>query len=681
MVYLWYVTESSDRQKHLQTTEISANQLKNGIESFVNEKISVLLQVRNFWINSTSVTHEQFLAFCREIISQIPGFQAIEFGDTSNKVVWVEPFVSSEIAEHFGEASEPVRRKILKLAVAKRTVAVTPTLEMTEGSKGFIAIVPIFKNGNYEGTISGVFKINTMFTLIFDSVLKQRYNCALYDGNTLIYQTESAGQSDWKKSPVSVMKTIAVRDHDWNLILWPRESGEHFGFRGIPILILGLALSAVLSSLVWLLSSRAEQADLYASMLEVSHGLSSSTDLNSVLRTTGDACLRVTGVDRCAIFFWNDVQREFEPAWLSSTREANFQRFLNLKLKQEGTPIIGKFVEEKRTILASESSRMEVMGPSLVKEFGIHSLLAVPMMSKGNLIGAVTLDHNGKKHRFTNHEQALVEGIANQAAVAIENSKLLAEMKKQTELIIKKNKELEALLVIVSHDLKNPLIALEGMAMLLQEELGRGLSENGRHYLSRIQANVRQMDVLIRDVQELSRIGRVETQIECLNVQEILNEVLLELGEQPESSHVSILNEIRVDHLYYNRRGLKQIFSNLIGNAIKFSGYQENGQVILGSEETLGEFKFYVKDNGLGIDKQYHQCIFDLFYRLQELKNVEGTGVGLAIVQRILETYGGQVWLDSEKGKGATFYFSIPKKSEVPKNQSQAKPMAPATSA
>jgi chemotaxis family two-component system sensor kinase Cph1 len=158
-------------------------------------------------------------------------------------------------------------------------------------------------------------------------------------------------------------------------------------------------------------------------------------------------------------------------------------------------------------------------------------------------------------------------------------------------------------------------------------------------------------------------------------VQEIVNEVLDELKEQPESSNVSIVNQIRVDILCYNRRGLKQIFSNLVGNAIKFSAYQNNGQVILGSEEAEGEFRFYVRDNGLGIDKQYHQCIFDLFYRLQELKKVEGTGVGLTIVQRILETYGGQVWLDSEKGKGTTFYFSIPKKTEVIVSQRQPGPV------
>ena len=154
---------------------------------------------------------------------------------------------------------------------------------------------------------------------------------------------------------------------------------------------------------------------------------------------------------------------------------------------------------------------------------------------------------------------------------------------------------------------------------------------------------------------------RIETQIEQINVKEVLHEVLLDLQEMKNASNASVANQNQVGYLSYNRRGLKHILTNLIGNAIKFSAYQKDAQVVIGSEEREREFLFYVKDNGIGIDKQYHQCIFDLFYRLQELKNVEGTGVGLTIVQRVLETYGGKVWLESEKGKGATFYFSIPK--------------------
>ena len=660
-LYLWYVTKTSDKQKHNQTAEISANQLKNGIESFVNEKISILLQIRNFWLNSQSVTHEQFSGFCREIITQIPGFQAIEYADSSNRVIWIEPFLTNEPADHFKVSSDSVRYTTYQLAVQKRTVAVTPTLDLMQGGKGFIAIVPIFKNGRYEGAIFGVFKIDTIFTLLFDSVLKQRYNCAVYDGDTLVYSTESGPQLEWRRSPIHIHKAVAVRDHNWNLVLWPKEYGDLVGYRAMVVLILGLALSFVLGSLVWVLSSRAEQADIYAAMFEVSHTLGTSSELNNIFRAIADGCLRMTGVDRCGIFLWNECQRQFEPAWVSTMGEANVERFQDLKLKYGDMPNVNKLVDEIRSVVSSETSKALIINPLLGKELNIKSLLAVPLLSKGNLIGAITLDHNGKRHRFSAREQALIEGVASQASIAVENAKLLAETQKQSEMITKKNKELESLLFIVSHDLKNPLVALEGMSSLLLEECQGQLSEHGKHYLSRIQANVGHMEALIKDVRELSRIGRIETQIEQINVKEVLHEVLLDLQEMKNASNASVANQNQVDYLSYNRRGLKHILTNLIGNAIKFSAYQKDAQVVIGSEEREREFLFYVKDNGIGIDKQYHQCIFDLFYRLQELKNVEGTGVGLTIVQRVLETYGGKVWLESEKGKGATFYFSIPK--------------------
>jgi len=452
-----------------------------------------------------------------------------------------------------------------------------------------------------------------------------------------------------------------VRDHNWNLVLWAKEYGDLVGYRAMVVLILGLALSFVLGSLVWVLSSRAEQADIYAAMLEVSHTLGTSSELNNIFRAIADGCLRMTGVDRCGIFLWNECQRQFEPAWVSTMGEANVERFQDLKLKYGDMPNVNKLVDEIRSVVSSETSKALIINPLLGKELNIKSLLAVPLLSKGNLIGAITLDHNGKRHRFSAREQALIEGVASQASIAVENAKLLAETQKQSEMITKKNKELESLLFIVSHDLKNPLVALEGMSSLLLEECQGQLSEHGKHYLSRIQANVGHMEALIKDVRELSRIGRIETQIEQINVKEVLHEVLLDLQEMKNASNASVANQNQVDYLSYNRRGLKHILTNLIGNAIKFSAYQKDAQVVIGSEEREREFLFYVKDNGIGIDKQYHQCIFDLFYRLQELKNVEGTGVGLTIVQRVLETYGGKVWLESEKGKGATFYFSIPK--------------------
>jgi light-regulated signal transduction histidine kinase (bacteriophytochrome) len=169
------------------------------------------------------------------------------------------------------------------------------------------------------------------------------------------------------------------------------------------------------------------------------------------------------------------------------------------------------------------------------------------------------------------------------------------------------------------------------------------------------------MELLIKDVLELSKIGRTETQLDQIDVQETLGEILMDSPVKTSQQHVEVSNRNQVRTLRYNRHGLRHIFSNLIENALKFCAYQDSAKVEIGSEENEKEYRFYVKDNGVGIDPKYHQSIFDLFYRIQDLKTVEGTGVGLTIVHRVLETYGGRIWVDSEKGRGTTFFFTIPK--------------------
>jgi signal transduction histidine kinase/sensor domain CHASE-containing protein len=661
-IYLWHTIEATERQKRNQAIEISANQLKNGIEAFVNEKISILMQVRNFWLHSRSISHEEFLGFCRSIISQIPGFQAIEFGDTNHRVVWVEPFLSNESTEKFSIAAEPIRFRTLQRAVQKKTVTVTPVLDLAQGDKGFVVIVPIFRNAKYEGAVVGVFRVETLFSLIFDSVLRRQYNIAVFDGEVPIYGDEPSRDRDWKESPHYVKEIVSVRDQNWNLVLWSKEPEGRITLLGSSVLVLGFALSLVLGSLVWVLSTKAEQADVYAGLLELSHQLSASPDMNSVLRVTGETCLRMAGVDRCGIFLWNEPERQLEPIWLSAGEKADADRFLTLKLRYGTMPIVNKIVDEKRSLIAHQLSRLGLIEPEeLTRLFKIRSLFVVPLFSKGHLIGAMMLDHEGRRRRFSGHEQAIIEGIAAQAAIAIENMTLLTATRRQSELIGKKNKELESFLFIVSHDLRNPILALAGMASLLAEECGEQLSEDGKHYLNRIRANLGHMEALIKDVLELSRIGRTETQVDDINVHEVLDEILVDSQVKSSFQHVQVYNQNKVGTVRYNRHGLRHVFANLIENALKFCSYQEAAHVEIGSEEDDKEYRFYVKDNGIGIDPRFHESIFDLFYRLQDLKSVEGTGVGLTIVQRVLETYGGRVWLNSEKGKGTTFFFAIPK--------------------
>jgi signal transduction histidine kinase/sensor domain CHASE-containing protein len=661
-LYTWYTVTSTDRQRQIQNTEVSANQLKNGIEAFVSERVSVLQQVRNFLLNGGNVRHEQFLSFCKEIIGQVPGFQAIEYENDQTKVVWSEPFLKTGLVGRSNEEPESLRQTILKKAIQDNTVKLTPSLEFAAGWKGFYVIVPVSRNGSYAGAIYGFFNTDTIFDLIFNSGLRDRYNCLILDGDDVVFSTEGTSESDLSRVPLRVEKNLEIRNQNWKLHLWPKEYRGEGGVVAIAVLVFGLALSTVLGSLVWVLSSKAELAEVYAAMLETSQTLSASNDLNTVLRTTGEACLRMTGINRCCIFLWDSGRNQFEPAWISANLESLHPKFMQFRPKYGESLLINKLVDEKRSLVLSKPESLASFSPSFVSKYQVKSLLVVPLVSKNNLVGAITLDQLGERHRFTSRDQVMIEGIANHAATAVESTRLFAETQKQSELIAQKNKELESLLSMVSQDLKGPLLAMEGMTQLLRENCGENLSENGRHCLHRIQANIDQMDQLIGNALEFSRIARGMGPAEKILVPELLNEVLTHLQVQKNGHEVQIINQNDVDEVWFSRDGLKQVFKNLIDNAIKFSCYQPDAQVVIGSKELDGETCFYVKDNGIGIDKAHHGTIFDLFHRLEELKGVEGTGVGLAIVKRVLETCGGRVWLESERGKGTTFFFSIPER-------------------
>jgi K+-sensing histidine kinase KdpD len=314
---------------------------------------------------------------------------------------------------------------------------------------------------------------------------------------------------------------VEMRGHNWDLVLWPMDNGPQGGYRGVAVFLLGLALSSVLGCLIWLVGNRGEQSDVTAALLEASHNLSSTEELSSILRVTGDTCLRISGVDRCCIFLCNESEKQWEPAWISSNREEDLRWFQSLRLKYGDMPVFNRLIEDKRSLVPQEDPSMPLLDPSLAKAFDIGSLFVVPLLSKGKITGILTLDRIGKKHRFSPREQALIEGVASQAATAVENTRLLAEGQKQDQSVAKKMRELESLLFIVSHDQKSPLLSVGGMLSLLSNEYGDHLPQEGKQCLSRIKANVTHMETLIKDLLEYLRIGRDEAPIEKIDVEEV----------------------------------------------------------------------------------------------------------------------------------------------------------------
>jgi len=235
----------------------------------------------------------------------------------------------------------------------------------------------------------------------------------------------------------------------------------------------------------------------------------------------------------------------------------------------------------------------------------------------------------------------------------------VTERRRMEQALEAKNRELEDFVYTVSHDLRAPLISMEGFARLLAEEYSERLDAEGRDYLRRVRANVGAMDRLLTDLLELSRVGRVEESAEAVDVGEVVAEALEELAGIIKQSGAEVTVAQDLPTARYSPARLCQVFSNLISNAIKFSQPGVAPRIEIGYEPAERAHRFRVKDNGIGIAPAHREKIFQIFGRLQQ-KKVEGTGIGLAIVKRIVEDHGGEVGVDSAPGAGSTFWFTVP---------------------
>ena len=245
------------------------------------------------------------------------------------------------------------------------------------------------------------------------------------------------------------------------------------------------------------------------------------------------------------------------------------------------------------------------------------------------------------------------------------NEELEDRVARRTAEIEASNKELEAFSYSVSHDLRAPLRHVASFANLLREHAAASLDETGENYLRRIVEAANSMGRLIDGLLIFSRLGRVEMSREPVNLKQLTEEALQEL--QPEVEGREIIWRIgELPVVEGNREMLRTVVVNLLSNAIKFTRPRRQAQIEVGFRGAReGEAVCFVRDNGVGFDMRYAGKLFGVFQRLHRARDFEGTGIGLANVQRIILRHWGRVWAEGEVGRGATFYFSLPLREET----------------
>jgi signal transduction histidine kinase len=280
-----------------------------------------------------------------------------------------------------------------------------------------------------------------------------------------------------------------------------------------------------------------------------------------------------------------------------------------------------------------------------VTQFGTALFTAANILIFAYLIKKIQTTVNKADIARTNAEKKLLE--------------LNVQLKEKTVSLEMLNKELESFSYSISHDLKAPLRAIGGFADILQEEYGHNLDDDGKRIMSTITKNTNKMAHLIDDLLEFSRIRRKELQNSTCDMESMVKTVCSEQYALLKKNEY----EIKIGELYAcsgDAKMIEQVWVNLISNALKYSQKKEKPVIKIGSYKEMGHNVYFVKDNGAGFDMHYANKLFGVFQRLHSESEFQGTGIGLAIVHKIITRHGGTVWADAKNDEGASFYFSLP---------------------
>ena len=236
-------------------------------------------------------------------------------------------------------------------------------------------------------------------------------------------------------------------------------------------------------------------------------------------------------------------------------------------------------------------------------------------------------------------------------------SKRELELNNIIEDLKRSNEDLQQFAYVASHDLQEPLRAIISFSQLLEEKYHDKLDQDGKEYIYFITDGAKKMNILIKDLLSYSRITTQANPLEWLDLEPILNDAVFNLQEAIKESG-AIITYDPLPTLKVDRTQFLQLFQNFLSNAIKFRG-EDPPKIHIGVKRLSNKWVFSIKDNGIGIDPKYHDRLYNIFYRLHTKEEYPGTGIGLPICKKIVQRYGGEVWVESDLGKGSTFYFTI----------------------
>lgn len=382
--------------------------------------------------------------------------------------------------------------------------------------------------------------------------------------------------------------------------------------------------------------------------------LNATPDVTQAFTGVVDGLRIITGCERVSLMMLDDDQQGFTITALDRPRaEIGLKTHARLADTSAASDILAGRLHLTPDLRAENERPIEQQ----LIQAGYGARLVLPLNLGGHILGSLNLAWLTTIHP-TDLPLARLHQIADAVALALERSRLWGETQQRASELEAANRELEAFSFSVSHDLRAPLRSINGFSRLLMETYGAALPEEGRQYLQRVLTGGERMTQLIDDLLQLSRMTRAELRREVVDLSATARDIVASLEAQPGHRRVEAVVAEGLTALG-DARLLRVALENLIGNSWKFTRHQPAARVEFGRAADA-RAAFYVQDNGAGFNMAYAHKLFGAFQRLHTEAEFPGTGIGLAIVQRVIHRHGGRVWAESAPGQGATFFFTLP---------------------
>lgn len=319
-------------------------------------------------------------------------------------------------------------------------------------------------------------------------------------------------------------------------------------------------------------------------------------------------------------------------------------------------------------VIAAEDYAPVPEAQQRMHEMDLRSILCLPMVVEDEVIGVLHMGRTAPD-AFTAEECQVGEELANHMAIALRQSRLLQEVQERRETleerVRERTAELESFTYSVSHDLRTPLRAIDGYSRILKEDHADQLDDEGRRLLNVIYDSAQTMGDQIDDLLTLSRVGRRELNAAPIDMESLAQETYDELARtQPDLTDAVTFELESLPKAEGDRSMLRHVFSNLLANALKFTRDEDAPHIAVGGEAQTETAVYVVRDNGVGFNPEEADDMFGVFQRLHPDSDFEGTGVGLALVERVIRRHEGEVWAEGAEGNGAALFFSLPRPDE-----------------